>query len=222
MKQTVFGTDDLFDIPVEGLTTAERATFRDGDGLFDLALRPYDGLGPLYTRTSCSACHDEGVRGPGLVQKMVVVEADGITPAADQSKLPYGHTVHPLMAAGAHDADRAARRRSAVKVTIRLGPPILGRGYLEAVLDSEIERVAAAAGRSAPTASTAASTTSPTRRSPTRTRVSRAPAGRRGDRALRAQGAHRHRRRLHRRRPPGRHGDHQPAAPDGDLPTPTG
>ena len=70
MKQTVFGTDDLFDIPVEGLTTEERATFRDGDGLFDLALRPYDGLGPLYTRTSCGGCHAEGVRGPGLVQNV--------------------------------------------------------------------------------------------------------------------------------------------------------
>jgi len=88
MKQTVFGTDDPFDIPADGLTDDERATFRDGDGLFDLALRPYDGLGPLYTRTSCGGCHAEGVRGPGLVQKMVVVEADGITPAADQSKLP--------------------------------------------------------------------------------------------------------------------------------------
>src|SRR5262249_37592789 len=30
-----------------------------------------------------------------------------------------------------------------VRVTIRVGPPILGRGYIEAVLDSEIQRVAA-------------------------------------------------------------------------------
>jgi CxxC motif-containing protein (DUF1111 family) len=144
MKQTVFGTDDPFDIPVEGLTTDERAIFRDGDGLFDLALRPYDGLGPLYTRTSCGGCHAEGVRGPGLVQKMVVVEADGITPAADQSKLPYGHTVHPLMAAGETTPIVPPANDPSVKVSIRLGPPILGRGYLEAVLDSEIERVAAA------------------------------------------------------------------------------
>jgi CxxC motif-containing protein (DUF1111 family) len=144
MKQTVFGTDDPFDIPVEGLTTEERAGFRDGDGLFDLALRPYDGLGPLYTRTSCGGCHAEGVRGPGLVQKMVVVEADGITPAADQSKLPYGHTVHPLMAAGETTPIVPPADDPSVKVTVRLGPPILGRGYLEAVLDSEIERVAAA------------------------------------------------------------------------------
>src|SRR5690349_11277659 len=80
MKQAVFGTDDPFDVPADGLTADERETFRTGDGLFDLALRPGDGLGPLYTRTACSSCHAEGVRGPGLVQKMVVVEADGITP----------------------------------------------------------------------------------------------------------------------------------------------
>lgn len=144
MKQTVFGTDDPFDIPADGLTTEQRAAFRDGDGLFDLALRPYDGLGPLYTRTSCGGCHAEGVRGPGLVQKMVVVETDGVTPAADQSKLPYGHTVHPLMAAGETTPILPPANDPSVKVTIRLGPPILGRGYLEAVLDSEIERVAAA------------------------------------------------------------------------------
>jgi CxxC motif-containing protein (DUF1111 family) len=143
-KPTVFGTDDPFDIPVDGLTTEERAIFHDGDGLFDLSLRPYDGLGPLYTRTSCSGCHAEGVRGPGLVQKMVVVEDDGITPAADQSKLPYGHTVHPLMEAGETTPIVPPENDPSVKVTIRLGPPILGRGYLEAVLDSEIERVAAA------------------------------------------------------------------------------
>ena len=88
-------------------------------------------------------CHAEGVRGPGLVQKMVVVEADGITPAADQSKLPYGHTVHPLIAAGATTPILPPADDPSVKVTMRLGPPILGRGYLEAVLDSEIERVAA-------------------------------------------------------------------------------
>ena len=28
---------------------------------------------------------------------------------------------------------------ASVKVTVRLGPPILGRGYMEAVADSEID-----------------------------------------------------------------------------------
>lgn len=91
---------DPVDVPIDGVTKEQVAIFQAGDALFDLPLREADGLGPLYTRTSCSACHDEGTRGPGLVQKMSVVEADGKTPAKDQSKLAFGHTVHPLVAGG--------------------------------------------------------------------------------------------------------------------------
>jgi len=142
-KATVFGTNDPFDVPADGLTAAEVAQFGVGDGLFDLSLRPYDGLGPLYTRTSCSGCHDDGMRGPGLVQKMVVVDADGWSPATDQSSLPYGHTIHPLVTADARTPIDAPAADPSVKVTTRLPPAVLGRGYMEAVLDSEIERVAA-------------------------------------------------------------------------------
>lgn len=135
---------DVFDVPVDQATADERKQFFTGDNLFDLPLREPDGLGPLYTRTSCGACHQSGVRGPGAVEKMVVVEADGITPAADQSALPYGHTVHPLFTAGAKSAVLPPSDTSVhVKLSTRVGPPILGRGYVEAVLDSEIERVAA-------------------------------------------------------------------------------
>jgi len=139
---SVFGGDDLFDVPIKGLSAPDVVAFNDGDGLFDLPLRPYDGLGPLYTRSSCGDCHSKGTRGPGLVQKMVVVQADGITPAVDQSSLPYGHTVHPLVAGGATTPVTVPVGMADVKVTIRVGPPILGRGYLEAIDDAEIERVA--------------------------------------------------------------------------------
>lgn len=140
---SVFGADDLFDVPAAGLTTDQIDAFASGDNLFDLSLRPYDGVGPLYTRVSCGACHQDGVRGPGLVQKMVVVEADGITPADDQTALPFGHTVHPFVAAGATTPIVPPAGDPSILVTTRIGPPILGRGYMEAVADSEIERVAA-------------------------------------------------------------------------------
>jgi len=142
-KATVFGTDDPFDVPAGGLTAADVAQFGVGDGLFDLPLRPYDGLGPLYTRTSCSGCHAEGMRGPGVVQKMAVIDADGWSPAADQSTLTYGHTIHPLTVDPTQTPIVAPVGDSSVKVTTRLPPAVLGRGYMEAVLDSEIERVAA-------------------------------------------------------------------------------
>ena len=143
-KVVVFGTDDMLDVPIAGLSKDDDDAFNAGDVLFGLTLLPADGLGPLYTRASCGSCHTEGTRGPGLVQKMVSVEADGFTPAADQSLFPFGHTVHPLVAGGATTPILPPPARPDVKVTIRVGPPILGRGYMEAIADAEIERVAAA------------------------------------------------------------------------------
>src|SRR5262245_57973798 len=69
-------TVDLFDAPIKGLSRALEARFNDGDIAFDTPLRAADGLGPLYTRSSCDACHSGALRGPGAVQKMAVVEAD--------------------------------------------------------------------------------------------------------------------------------------------------
>ncbi|HEV7556604.1 MAG TPA: hypothetical protein VGO00_14165, partial [Kofleriaceae bacterium] len=86
------------DVPIDGLSADDVAKFRDGDALFDLPFREPDGLGPLYVRTACGACHSDGSRGPGLVQKMSIVEADGFTAAADQSALAYGHSIRPGLA----------------------------------------------------------------------------------------------------------------------------
>jgi CxxC motif-containing protein (DUF1111 family) len=72
---------------------------------------------------------------------MSVVDADGVTASSDQSKLPFGNTVHPLTAAGAITPILPPDDPS-IKVTKRVGPPVLGRGYLEAIDDAEIERVA--------------------------------------------------------------------------------
>ncbi len=133
---------EAFDVPLDGLSSADIARFNDGDTLFGIPFRPIDGLGPLFIRSSCASCHAEAGRGPGLVQKMVVVDEDGETPAADQSALAYGHTIRPGLAAGA-TRPLIAPGGVRVKTSIRLGPPVIGRGYIEAVLDSEIERVAA-------------------------------------------------------------------------------
>ncbi|HEY4242991.1 MAG TPA: di-heme oxidoredictase family protein [Kofleriaceae bacterium] len=129
------------DTPISGLSPDDLASFQNGDALFDLPFRPADGLGPLFVRTSCGACHSDGARGPGLVQKMAVVEADGVTAAADQSELLWGHSERAGLAAGA-TTPIAPPDDPDVKVTIRLGPPVFGRGYMEAVADSELTRIA--------------------------------------------------------------------------------
>ncbi len=140
------GLQNLFDVPLNGLSADWVSRFNQGDALFEIVLRDADGLGPLYTRQFCGACHDDadGLRGPGAAQKMSVVEADGLTPSADQSELPWGPTVHPFVTAGATTPIIPPTGVSNVRVTTRLGPSVLGRGYLEAVEDSEIQRVAAA------------------------------------------------------------------------------
>jgi len=131
----------ISDVPLARATSEELDDFARGDVLFSLPERSADGLGPLYTRDNCGSCHNNAARGPGFVQKMSVVEDDGITAAADQSALAFGHTVHPLTVAPAKtpilppDDPR-------VKVTTRVGPPVLGRGYMEAIADAEIQRVA--------------------------------------------------------------------------------
>jgi hypothetical protein len=116
---------DLPGLPLEGLTEEQQRTFDQGDELFDLALRPYDGLGPLYTRAACSQCHAEDARGPGAVTKMVLVESDGVTPRADQSALAYGHTARPLTEAGATTPIAPPSGLLGLKLSYRVGPSVL-------------------------------------------------------------------------------------------------
>ena len=136
-------TPDRFDVPIAGITREQDRAFNQGDVLFGLQLRDYDGIGPLYTRASCGACHEEAARGPGSVQKMSIVEPDGVTPSIDQALLPFGHTVHPLVTAGAKTPITPPDGVPNVRVSLRVGPPVLGRGYMEAIPDSEIARIAA-------------------------------------------------------------------------------
>lgn len=168
---------DPSDVPLDGLSKDLVDQFNTGDTEFSLILKDYDGLGPLYTRNSCGGCHDNAARGPGLVQKMVLVLADGVTPADNQSLyFPFGATEHPLANTdipgvktpilppdldggiltgvdldggfvpddggdgGGSDLGIDAGA-DLLKVTIRLGPPVLGRGYMEAISDSEILRM---------------------------------------------------------------------------------
>lgn len=131
-------SEDAVDLPLTNATPEEVAGFNRGDALFDLPFRMTDGLGPLYIRTACSACHAEAGRGPGLVEKMSSVD-----PATAATTLPYGATVRPFVTAGASTPIGPAVDGAAATVTrsVRVGPALWGRGYLEAIADQEIERV---------------------------------------------------------------------------------
>jgi CxxC motif-containing protein (DUF1111 family) len=66
-----------------------------------------------------------------------------VTPQADQSTLPFGHTVRPYFAGGATMGLEPPAGNANVKLSVRVGVAVFGRGYLEAVDDAEIERVEA-------------------------------------------------------------------------------
>lgn len=134
---------DPSEIPLGALSDDWTARFNAGDARFASAFRESQGLGPAYIRTACSSCHAEDARGPGAQTRMVVTEADGITPAADQSALPYGDLVRPYVAGGATTGVTVPDDVDGLLVTNRIGPAVFGRGYIDAVEVSEIERVEA-------------------------------------------------------------------------------
>ncbi len=140
---------DRSDQPLSGASPTEVDRFADGDALFEASFRVPDGLGPLYVRASCEGCHQADGRGPGLVAKMAMVGAmlgsDRSTPRPDQLPLRFGNTQRPFVAAGARTPIATPVGSTGLRVTYRLPPAVWGRGYLEAVDDQEIERVAAAA-----------------------------------------------------------------------------
>ena len=132
------------DLPLSGASLDQQRAFRAGDAVFEQAFQPADGLGPVYVRPSCTACHLRGGRGPAQTQRMAFVSSATGGPL---EALPFGALVRPLVTAGAVSPvlppDGGLPPGAMLDVTTRLAAPVFGRAYLEAILDSEIERVAA-------------------------------------------------------------------------------
>ncbi len=133
-------SDTSSDLPIANLEAEWQLAFDEGDALFDTPFREADGLGPLYIRTSCVSCHRAAARGPGVVERLLQVDADG-SPTPGQPALPYGSVVRPFATSGARPL--LAPARDDVKVSRRAGIPVMGRGWMEAVADEEIERIEA-------------------------------------------------------------------------------
>jgi CxxC motif-containing protein (DUF1111 family) len=134
--------EDLGDSPLPKLPDEWQARFNMGDTLFDRPFYDAQGLGPVFIRSACGACHGQDQRGPGTVRKMVLIGGDGV-PLPDQSALAYGHTIRPQTSMGVSDAIDAPDDTSDLLITVRMPPAVIGRGYLEAIEDEEIQRVAA-------------------------------------------------------------------------------
>jgi CxxC motif-containing protein (DUF1111 family) len=130
-------------LPLSTLTTDELDRFQQGDALFEATIRDSDGLGPLYVRDACSACHAGDGRGPGLVTKAVPLDVNTTLSA---TLLPFGPTERPYTSAGAK-VPLLAPQDASLRIVSRLPPAVFGRGYLEAIADAEIERLARVAAQ---------------------------------------------------------------------------
>ena len=129
--------DDPTDAPMRGLSADEQAGFDRGDALFARQYLPTQGLGPVFVRASCASCHARDGRGPGFVERAIAVGADGYTPAPDQSVMPFGPVVRPYFVAPAtRGVEAPAEGTPGLLRSVRVGPAVFGRGWIEAVDES--------------------------------------------------------------------------------------
>jgi CxxC motif-containing protein (DUF1111 family) len=128
--------DDLTDLPLPGLDATWLDRFFEGDRLFEVTFTPADGLGPLFIRQSCAACHEAGGRGPGFVEKLVQVDGAG-TPVQGQPGLPFGQTVRPQKSAGATQAIDSSPSLTVLR-SRRVGPTVWAAGAIEALDEADL------------------------------------------------------------------------------------
>lgn len=119
---------DLFDAPVEGLTAAERAAFREGDVQFGRPFSIADGLGPIFNNVSCASCHSGD--GRGRPENMLTRFSLGLDPAHAMG----GPQLQDKSIPGA-DAERLP---AGVTSSRRLPPPVFGMGFIEAIPDAAL------------------------------------------------------------------------------------
>lgn len=132
---------DPTNTPVSMMTAAQRALFAEGDALFDRPFRESEGLGPVYIRASCAACHSRDGRGPGSVQRLAALDANGDPLPDAMALLPFGSVVRPQYVPPATRGVLAPEDPRVFR-SLRIGPAVFGRGWIEAVQESEVERIA--------------------------------------------------------------------------------
>ena len=102
--------EDASDRPLHGASAEQISAFTDGDALFGLAFRPSDGLGPLYIRSACAACHAHGARVKTQVEQLLVAFQfqDRVQQIVDQVQQSMQAAVAALAAAAREGRQPAA------------------------------------------------------------------------------------------------------------------
>jgi CxxC motif-containing protein (DUF1111 family) len=120
---------DVFDGPVDGLTTEELAAFARGDGEFERRFAPNTGLGPVFNNASCASCHSGDGRGflDNALQRIGSESDDFLRavggPQIQDKAIPGAEP--EIVPPGA-------------AVSTRLPPPVFGVGLIEAIPEAAI------------------------------------------------------------------------------------
>jgi len=120
---------ELFDAPVEGLSTEEMAAFVRGDEEFGRRFAASTGLGPIFNNVSCASCHSGDGRG------RLDNALHRIGTAADAF---LGSLGGPQIQDKAIPGAYAESVPSGTAVSVRLPPPVFGVGLIEAIPESAI------------------------------------------------------------------------------------
>jgi mono/diheme cytochrome c family protein len=128
--------------------TQQAALVSRGAELFQTDFTPAQGLGPLYDKTSCVACHSfptvggTGPGGLGLVHRVGRFEAGRFDPLLGRGgPMARQHAISEL---GVHCPLAAGMPPGANLVSMRNAPTLFGAGLLEAIPDAAILARAAA------------------------------------------------------------------------------
>jgi CxxC motif-containing protein (DUF1111 family) len=114
---------DLFDAPLDGLTSREAAAFAEGDAQFGKPFAIGEGLGPLFNNVSCASCHSGDGRGlPENVLTRFSLAGD-----------PVPELGGPQLQDRAIPGAEPERLPAGAEVSRRLPPPVFGAGLLEAI-----------------------------------------------------------------------------------------
>ena len=120
---------DVFDAPVEGLTSGELAAFVRGDEEFGRPFSPNAGLGPIFNDVSCASCHSGDGRGQLRNALHRVGDASN-----DFERAIGGPQIQTKAIPGATAEEIPLGK----PVSVRLPPPVFGAGLIEAIPEAAI------------------------------------------------------------------------------------
>jgi len=154
-----------FEIPAEGLSEVELAKHVETDPLFDRSHIPLKdhlnaGLGPLHNAKSCSACHALNGRGRPVegesLFRVSLREEEGTMPVPGigfqlQDRATFGHEPEALVVRSWVEEEGLRKLKSQitrpdgtelaeedVARSLRIPPPVIGMGLLEAIPEADI------------------------------------------------------------------------------------